>query len=125
MVIGVMSRVEALATQPSLGGHQIPYKSVVGLDDVIAESIISKGRKTKRVTRLYEELIKKFGSELHVLLYVDQESLQKNTLPEIAEGIKRNRDGVVRIVPGYDGVYGRVSLFNNEDRERFEQARLL
>lgn len=124
LVIGVMNRVEELATRKDKPKGRIPYKSIVGLDDVVAEAVGSKGRRTKKVMAHYEELIKKFGNELNVLLYVAEGDLKKGTLPEIAEGVRRNRAGEVEIIPGYDGVYGQVKLFSDKERKGYQQEKL-
>ncbi len=133
LTIGVANRVSELADRNKIekkhekeflkNGH-IPYKSVVGLDDVIAESVGSVGRKTRVVMRLYEDLIKKFGNELQLLLDTSFLEIQKKSLPEIAEGIRRNRNGEVYIEPGYDGIFGKVKLFSDKERKSFEQTKM-
>ena len=47
---------------------------------------------------------------------ISQEDLQLVTLPEVAESIARVRSGEVRIVPGYDGVYGKIEKFFPEKK---------
>jgi len=56
-------------------------------------------------------LIEKFNSEFEVLLNASREDLEEFTLPEIALGIIRAREGKVFIEPGYDGVYGKIRIF--------------
>jgi len=43
--------------------------------------------------------------------------LEKLTLPEIAEGIIRVREGKVFIEPGYDGVYGKIRIFSKGEQK--------
>jgi PHP family Zn ribbon phosphoesterase len=38
-------------------------------------------------------------------------------LPEIAEGIIRAREGKVFIEPGYDGVYGKIRIFQKGEQK--------
>jgi len=45
-------------------------------------------------------------------------------LPEIVEAIRRNREGKVKIEPGYDGVYGTVRLFNDKEKKKIKQESL-
>ena len=56
--------------------------------------------------------IVKFGNEFAVLLDASPGDLQSATLPEVAEGIKRVREGKVFIDPGYDGEYGKIKIFS-------------
>jgi PHP family Zn ribbon phosphoesterase len=97
---------------------------LVGLDDVIAEALGIFGRKTKAVLGEYQNLINKAKSEFNVLLDLTYNDLLKITLPEVVEGIRRNREGKVFIEPGYDGTYGVVKLFGEEERKKFKQTSL-
>ncbi len=126
VIVGVMNRVEELADR-GIGEKPknfIPYKSLVGLDDVIAEAAGVFGRKTKTVMDEYHNLIDRGKSEFNVLLDLYYNDLLKITSPEVVEGIRRNREGKVFIEPGYDGVYGTVRLFNDKEKKQIEQARL-
>ena len=80
---------------------------------------------TKQVSEEYRNLIKKFGNEFAVLLEASWEDLKAATLPEIAEGIMRVREGKVYIEPGYDGVYGKIRIFSpGEERILSKQKTL-
>ncbi|MEK7503720.1 MAG: endonuclease Q family protein, partial [Patescibacteria group bacterium] len=119
LVIGVMNRVESLADRKQ-GFHPngaIPFKSLVPLEEIIAESL-GVTTASKRVGIEYNNLIKKLGSELNILLEASKQDLIGATLPEIAEGIIRVREGKVSITPGYDGVYGKVSIFSKNERKK-------
>jgi len=56
-------------------------------------------------------LIEKFGDEYAVLIDASKDALEKIADNNIAEAIVRVREGQVKIVPGYDGVYGRLVVF--------------
>ena len=46
----------------------------------------------------------------------------KGLPPRVAEGVLRVRKGKVNIKPGFDGEYGKISIFGEEDKpEKNEQ----
>jgi PHP family Zn ribbon phosphoesterase len=42
------------------------------------------------------------------------EEIKKIAQPKIYEGIMLVRQGKLKIVPGYDGVYGQISIFSED-----------
>lgn len=112
LTIGVLSRVEELADRPEnfKPKNSIPFKSLVPLEEIIADSL-GQNTGTKEVEKRYGELIEKIGSEFNVLLESSQEELEKSTLPEIAQAIIKVRKGEVTREPGYDGVFGKIRIF--------------
>lgn len=129
LTIGVLNRVDNLADREENFIKEnksfIPYKSIVGLDDVIAESFDISSRRSKKVMMEYENIISQGKSEFNVLLDLSFEELNKITSPQIVEGIKRNREGNVFIEPGFDGQYGKVTLFSKEEKNKNKQSSLL
>ena len=43
--------------------------------------------------------------------------IKKAASPIIAEGIKRAREGKLIIKPGFDGQYGMVKIFSEEEKK--------
>ncbi len=120
LTVGVLNRVEELA-DPQRGPdyidkNRVPYKKLIELDKIIAESLGIKSRRAKQVWKEYELLVKQFNNELDILLKADYDSLSKVTLPQIVEGIKRVREGRLHIQPGFDGQYGRIRIFDEEEK---------
>ncbi|MGD9014419.1 MAG: endonuclease Q family protein [Candidatus Omnitrophota bacterium] len=117
VTIGVMNRVEQLADRP-LGdkpNQAIPYKNLIPLDEIIAEAKgLNKG--SKAVAAEYRMAISKFGSEFGILLRASKEDLRNNLPKRIAEGVLRVRERQVVVQPGFDGEYGKISTFSEEDR---------
>ncbi|MBI4137860.1 MAG: DNA helicase UvrD [Candidatus Sungbacteria bacterium] len=112
VTVGVLNRVEKLADRPLGFTHagSIPYKSLVPLDEIIAEGL-GMGTSAKRVKAEYRKLIDAIGSEFAALVDAPRSDLASATTPEIVQGIIAVREGKVRIEPGYDGEYGKVKIF--------------
>lgn len=114
---GVDDRVEELADLPrsykpeNARGfiHLLPLQELIALS--LGLNIESETRlNSKKIWGEYEKLIKAFGCEFKVLLDVDINALARESNPEIAKVISRMRSGDLRIIPGYDGVYGKLVL---------------
>ncbi|MBZ9578572.1 DNA helicase UvrD [Patescibacteria group bacterium] len=117
LTIGVLNRVGKLADRPEGFKPEkvIPFKSLVPLNEIIAESLgVNTGTKQGEIE--YKNLIKNFGNELKILLEVPRKDLEAATLPEIAEGVIRVREGKVYITPGFDGVFGKIRIFSRGEQ---------
>ncbi len=125
LTVGVMHRVESLADRPEgfTPEWAIPCKHLIPLVEIIAEAL-NQGVDTKGVTNEYLRLVSIFGSEFRILLDLSLEELEKSTPPKVLEGIKRVRDEDVHITPGYDGVYGKIQIFAEKEKEETEQLGL-
>jgi len=126
LTIGVMNQIDSLADREKgfTPSGAIPFKSLILLNEIIAESL-GMGVVSRRVDEEYKSLIKKFGTEFNILLDVAKENLVSATLPEIAEGIIRVREGKVFITPGYDGVYGKIRIFSQGEQKSISKQKTL
>lgn len=117
LTVGVMYRVDELADRPNGFDpkNRVPFKKTVPLIEVISEamgfSVISKKTKAE-----YERLINILGTELNILIDVPIEEIKNKGSVELAEAIDKMRKGNIRIEPGYDGEYGKVSIFSAEEK---------
>jgi uncharacterized protein (TIGR00375 family) len=113
LTIGVLNRVAKMADKPNgyIPENAIPFKNLVPLKEIIAESF-GCGEATKKVCMEYDRLIEKFISEFNILLNIGISDLASVLGERFAEGVKRMREGRISIVPGYDGEYGVVSVFS-------------
>ena len=127
LTVGVMHRVDDLSDRPEgfIPKNAIPSIHLIPLEEIIAEAMGFR-MGTKSVESEYERLVEKGGSEFHILLEATPDEL-KTYIPErILEGILRMRQGKVSILPGHDGVYGKINLFpeEKEGEESKEQLKL-
>lgn len=118
LTIGVEYRVEELADRERgyVPNNKPGYKKLIELDKIIAQAMGVKGRKTKTVLNVYWNMIKKFKSELSILLDVSLDELKNTQIDSrVIEGIRRVREGDLYINPGYDGVYGEIRIFKDAE----------
>lgn len=126
LTIGVLNRIEDIADKEEGYSPEgaIPFKSLAPLEEIIAD-VLNKGTGTNQVEKEYNNLIEKLDSEFNVLLFASKEKLADVTLPEIAEGIIRVREGKVFKEPGYDGVYGKVRIFSEGEEKKLIKQKTL
>jgi uncharacterized protein (TIGR00375 family) len=125
LTIGVMHRVETLADRPEgfVPENAIPCKHLIPLMEIIAEAL-GQGVETKGVENEYLRLVSTYGSEFRMLLDLPSEELEKSTPPKILEGINRVREENLHITPGHDGVYGKIQIFGEKEKEETKQLGL-
>jgi len=125
LTIGVAHRVEELADRPEdyHPENAIPFKHLVPLDEILSAAL-SVGTGTETVARQYEALIRDFGSEFEVLLKTSKEEISSCAGTKVAEAVVRVRKGQVKVDPGYDGVYGKIRLFDSEEKSEKSQLGL-
>jgi len=121
MTIGVAQRVEEVADRPAgfVPEGAIPFKSLIPLYEAISAALGVNALYSKRVIELQDRLIAKFGNELNVLLNATADELKAQADEKVADAIVRVRNGDVRYIPGYDGVYG-IPVFSEADYERLK-----
>lgn len=122
LTIGVLNRVFELADRetPVRSAAQ-KFSSLVPLTEVLSE-ILGSGSGTKKVMGMYNQLLWDFGSELDILRRAPVEDLKKSSAL-LAEAVDRMRKGQVRRHSGYDGEYGRISMFTPRELLEFRHGR--
>ncbi len=112
LTVGVEYRVEELANQDIEDNkNKKPYYKLLPLHELIALSKASN-LSSQKTWKVYRDLIDKFGSEFEILLYTEKEDLLKE-LPgdaRLVELILKNRQGQIKVKPGFDGQYGEAML---------------
>ncbi|MCP4401652.1 MAG: hypothetical protein GY801_30670, partial [bacterium] len=118
VTVGVSHRVEVLADREKGAKHgsAAPFSSLIPLPEILSEGY-GVGPKSKRVQQGYEALLTKLGSELAILLELPLETIEKVGGTVLAEGIRRMRAGDVIAEGGFDGEFGVIKLFEQQERE--------
>ena len=119
LTVGVLSRVNELAEANRPEGFLLPgaviFKKLVPLYEIIAEAV-NVGVASKTVMGHYENLIKELENEFNVLLNAKRSYIASVSNDKIAEAVIRARDGKVNPIPGFDGKYGKVKIFEEEEK---------
>ena len=115
---GVDQRVDELADRPKgFTPRGVPgYKHLLPLSEIIQTVLGVNYPGLKKVWRVYNSLISRFGSEYSVLLDAPFEEIVDLSNVEIANAIMQVREERVKVIPGYDGVYGKI-IFSEEADE--------
>lgn len=128
---GVEDRVEELADRPRgyVPAKKIDYVHLIPLQELIALSMgIEVDNESKlnssKIWNEYEKLIKAFGNEFRILLEVTEEEIEKIGGRKLAELISYMRQRKLKIIPGYDGVYGKL-VTEDEPLEKTNKIRRL
>jgi uncharacterized protein (TIGR00375 family) len=126
LTIGVLHRVDELADRPEgfVPNNAIPFKSLLPLYEIISFVTGVNQLYSQKVVQVQDVLIEKFGNELEVLLNVSGEELLKVVNEKIADAIIAVREGRVKYVAGYDGVYGRP-VFSDEEFGKIQKEHRL
>jgi uncharacterized protein (TIGR00375 family) len=116
---GVLGRVAALADRPEGFRPESakPFASLVPLVEVLGE-VLGVGAGSKRVAGACQQLVSRVGPELTVLQDAPLEDVGREGPPLLAEALRRMRAGEVRRQAGYDGEYGVVRMFDEDERLR-------
>lgn len=118
LVIGVLNRVNEMADRDEgkKPKKAIPFKQTVELDKIIGEALGIKNRQSTKIQEIYHSMLTSLGTELDILLEIPLKQIKKYTTSEVAEGIRRVRDGELFITPGFDGQYGKVKIFSPKEK---------
>ena len=127
VTVGVLSRVEDLADReegappPATAGE---VRSLVPLPEILGE-IQRTGPASSTVDRSWRALTERLGPELTILGDVPLDDIRRAGSAQLAEAIGRLRRGEVQREAGFDGEYGRIRLFRDDELRDRATARVL
>ena len=117
LTLGVLYRVRELADRPEgfKPENRHPHRYVVPLADILSQ-IFGVGPNTKKVNTHYDKAINALGPELTILTQLSPDIIEGAGVPLLAQAIQKMRDGDIHIDPGFDGEYGTVKIFTQEEK---------
>jgi len=131
LTVGVMHRVEELSQSPQFSEEvskinpngvkwiidptkkHPPFVKLVPLNEIVAESLHSTVA-SQKVKDMFNDLCLRFGSELNVLLKTPIKDIEAQVGQRVAEGVEKVRKGNIVILPGFDGQYGIVKIWDDK-----------
>ncbi len=118
LTLGVSHRIEQMSDREE--GYRKegarPFESLVPLPEVIAASS-GRSASSAFVQKQYETMINTLGTEFSILRNIPIEEIKKSAGYLISEGIRRLRAKEVERLPGFDGEYGTIKLFEPSELE--------
>ncbi|SCY74077.1 UvrD-helicase domain-containing protein [Desulfoluna spongiiphila] len=129
LTLGVLHRVLALADRSEEAASAVAprhpgFESLIPLEEILSE-IFSVGPKSKKVQTQLAGLVTKLGPELAILRDRSREELSSAGIPLLGEAITRVRQREVVLEGGYDGEYGVVKVFSEDDKAELPGQTLL
>ncbi len=143
LLVGVLNRVDDLADREFgfVPPRAVPFKNLIPLEEVIAD-VFEVGTRSKKVLAMYEQMTgavspsfkggapREAGgggwSEFEILLDLNEDQISKISATEIAKSVIRVREGNVHIEGGYDGVFGKIHIYTDQEREKlFKKSKQL
>lgn len=111
VTVGVLNRVEQLADRTALQATKFMRHryQVVPLFDIL-ELALGLPTTSQKLIKMYHRILQSVGNEFFVLLKAPLDHIEKTSTPEIAQMIGLLRSGKISVQPGYDGVYGQISI---------------
>lgn len=121
ITIGVMNRIAQLSDRDDIleRPNHHPFHSLIPLREILSETeSVPSG--SPKIDQRYMQILQKAGSEFNILLHFDIEDVKKAGGELLAEAVRRMRNREVIISEGYDGEYGIIKVFNENEIETFK-----
>lgn len=142
LTVGVMHRVEELSARERIPDgivkkvdtHGVewifdkqkkhpPYTMIVPLLEILSE-VLDSGVNTQTVQNEFDKLTTQVGNEFHILLRAPLDELARTSSERLATAIKKVRAADIVISPGFDGEFGKVRIFGEEEKTDDSQEQL-
>ncbi|HOF87796.1 MAG TPA: UvrD-helicase domain-containing protein, partial [Armatimonadota bacterium] len=117
LTLGVEYRVTELADRPRgcVPPGACQFQSLLALTKILGE-LHGVSSSSKQVDHLYDKLLAEIGPELFILREAEPAQIAAAGGELLARAIEKVRAGAVHTTPGYDGEYGVITVFTEEER---------
>ncbi len=122
LTIGVLHRVWELADrkEPARLAHEPVPRPVIPLT-VILGQLSGSSAQTRMVQGLYKDALQHLGSEFDILSLLPEKRIEAYN-PWLAEAVRRIRAGEITLQGGYDGDFGTITIFNEDELKEIRSA---
>jgi DNA helicase-2/ATP-dependent DNA helicase PcrA len=119
LTLGVLYRVEELSDRKEgeKPDRHHPFYNTVPLVEILSE-VLKVGPASKKVTGTYRLLIEKLGPEFDILTTLKKETIDDAGVPLLGEAISKVRRSEIDLIPGFDGEFGKIKIFSQDERNR-------
>ena len=126
VVVGVMNRVVELSDRVDIDErpNQHRFFQLISLKEILSEMIGSPAN-SKKTSSAYQAILQKLGTEFDVLVNLPVEEIKKSGEEILAEAIRRMRAEKIFIQEGYDGEYGTINVFKENEKIGTKQNAIL
>lgn len=117
LVIGVEYRIEEIASHEKnfTPKNAKFFYRLLPLHEILS-LYYNVSMNSKKVWEIYNNLIKEFSNEFNILINVSREDLLKVSEEKLVDLILKNRDGKIKVKPGYDGEYGVAIVDERQEK---------
>lgn len=119
LTVGVLHRVEELADRDEPIPCPKPFESLMPLPELLGNCLHTSAA-SKKAQAAYFEMLKRYGSEFYILRELPVETAGREAGFAVGEALRRLRAGEVKRVAGYDGEYGKITVFEPHEMELLE-----
>jgi len=126
VTVGVLNRVARISDRegPGKRKNRLPFYSIIPLKEMLSE-LVGVSPNSKKVDREYFSLLKKGHPELQILLDVPVEEITALAGEDVAEAVRRMRNREIFVKEGFDGEYGRINVFRQNEKKNFTNQKTL